>query len=53
MTCLSYNEKYYLKVKQDKKGEALNKGCHTGSYVYAPKIKDINWLMKSVLFFQY
>lgn len=51
MTCLSCNDKYYLKVKQDERGEALNKGCHTDSYVSTPKIKDINWLMKSILFF--
>lgn len=51
MTCLSCNDKYYLKVKQDKRGEASNKGCHTDSYFSTPKIKDINWLMKSILFF--
>lgn len=46
MTCLSCNDKYHLKVKQDKRGEASNKGCHTDSYFSTPKIKDINWLMK-------
>lgn len=53
MTCLSCNDKHYLHVKQAKTGETLNKGCHTGSYVYGPKIKDLNWFMKCTLFFQY
>ena len=33
---LQKNDKYYVKVKQDKREEALNKGCHTCSLVNAP-----------------
>lgn len=50
---LQKNDKYYVKVKQDKREEALNKGCHTCSLVNAPKTKDINCLVKSISFFQY
>lgn len=53
MTCLSCNDKHYLNVKQAETGETLNKGWHPGSYVYGPKIKDLNWFMKCTLFFQY
>ena len=50
---LQKNDKYYVKVKQDKREEALNKGCHTCSLVNAPKTRDISCLVKSISLFQY